>query len=391
MDTDSTLKIALAILNLCFELKEWKQLNDHISLLCKRRAQSVEKVVKNIVQRGVEMVEMTPDKETKRDLIETLRTVSAGKIVVELERARLTRMISEMKEEEGDVDKAAEILQAVYVETIGSMETREKAAFLLDQVRLCMAKKDYVRVEIISNKINPKTLQEEKLEDLKLKYYYLMNEFYKYRGDYLASCKAWLEVFRTKSIQEDVKKSEEALNKTILYCILAPFDSEVSDLLHRLQKEPMVMKIPRLKGLLENFTTTELMHWPLQHEKEWKQQEVFQGEKGDERWSDMHKRVVQHNIRVIAEYYEKMTMKRLANLLQLDEAKVEEHLSEMVTSKQIFARIDRPAGIISFAKKKSAAEQLNVWSADISELLSLVEKTCHAINKENMMYGIKSA
>jgi len=308
-----------------------------------------------------------------------------------LERARLTRMISEMKEEEGDIDKAAEILQAIYVETIGSMETREKAAFLLDQVRLCLAKKDYVRVEIISNKINPKTLQEEKLEDLKLKYYHLMNEFYKYRGDYLASCKAWLEVFRTKSIQEDVKKSEEAVNKAILYCILAPFDSEVSDLLHRLQKEPMVMKIPRLKGLLENFTTTELMHWPLQHEKEWKQQEVFQGEKGDERWSDMHKRVVQHNIRVIAEYYEKMTMKRLANLLQLDEAKVEEHLSEMVTSKQIFARIDRPAGIISFAKKKSAAEQLNVWSADISELLSLVEKTCHAINKENMMHGIKSA
>ena len=60
---------------------------------------------------------------------------------VELERARLTRILAEMKEAEGNVAEAAELMQDVTVETIGAMDLREKAAYLLEQLRLCLAKK----------------------------------------------------------------------------------------------------------------------------------------------------------------------------------------------------------------------------------------------------------
>ena len=46
------------------------------------------------------------------------------------------------------------------VETFGSMEKREKVEFILEQMRLCLAKKDYVRTQIISKKINTKYFEE---------------------------------------------------------------------------------------------------------------------------------------------------------------------------------------------------------------------------------------
>lgn len=35
-----------------------------------------------------------------------------------------------------------------------------------------------------------------------------------------------------------------------------------------------------------------------------------------------------------------------------------------------------------------AEETLSDWGSDISELLHLVEKTCHLINKENMLHKV---
>jgi len=46
------------------------------------------------------------------------------------------------------------------VETFGSMEKKEKVEFILEQMRLCLAKKDFVRTQIISKKINTKYFEE---------------------------------------------------------------------------------------------------------------------------------------------------------------------------------------------------------------------------------------
>ena len=63
----------------------------------------------------MKFVDVTPDKKTKLELIDTLRTVSAGKIFVELERARLTKILAEIKENDGDIAGAAETLQDVQI------------------------------------------------------------------------------------------------------------------------------------------------------------------------------------------------------------------------------------------------------------------------------------
>lgn len=41
------------------------------------------------------------------------------------------------------------------------MERKEKIEFILEQMRLCLAKKDYIRTQIISKKINTKFFEEK--------------------------------------------------------------------------------------------------------------------------------------------------------------------------------------------------------------------------------------
>lgn len=46
---------------------------------------------------------------------------------------------------------------------------------------------------------------------------------------------------------------------------------------------------------------------------------------------------------------------------------MEKHVSELVVAKAITAKIDRPAGVITFAAAPQAEEQLNGWAGNIGE------------------------
>jgi 26S proteasome regulatory subunit N5 len=54
-------------------------MNEHIVTLSKRRSQLKQAITK-MVQEAYELVEKTPDLDTKLKLIETLRTVTTGKV-----------------------------------------------------------------------------------------------------------------------------------------------------------------------------------------------------------------------------------------------------------------------------------------------------------------------
>ena len=101
-----------------------------------------------------------------------------------------------------------------------------------------------------------------------------------------------------------------------------------------------------------------------------------------------HARVTEHNLGVVSAYYGRITLERLASLLELELGKMEEQLCDMVSKKQIYARIDRPSGVVTFQAPKSPNELLNDWAGDIGSLLNMLEGTCHLIHKENMVHKI---
>lgn len=101
--------------------------------------------------------------------------------------------------------------------------------------------------------------------------------------------------------------------------------------------------------------------------------------------------MIEHNVRVIAKYYTRIQMSRLTQLLDLAEDETEKYISELVTSKTVYAKIDRPARIVSFAKPRDADDVLNEWSHNMKSLLGLLERIDHLITKEEMMARIQPA
>lgn len=113
-------------------------------------------------------------------------------------------------------------------------------------------------------------------------------------------------------------------------------------------------------------------------------------EEAHQRWKDLRKRVIEHNVRVVAKYYTRIQMGRLTELLDLAEDETEKYISELVTSKTVYAKIDRPARIVSFAKPRDADDILNEWSYNMKSLLGLLERIDHLITKEEMMANIQA-
>lgn len=157
--------------------------------------------------------------------------------------------------------------------------------------------------------------------------------------------------------------------------------------------------MPRDAELLKLFTVHELMRWPNVAKRfgaDLCSTDVFDAQpnqsadkKANKRWEDLRKRVIEHNVRVVAKYYTRIQMSRLTQLLDLTEDETEKYISELVTAKTVYAKIDRPARIVSFAKPRDADDVLNEWSGNMKSLLGLLERIDHLITKEEMMANIQ--
>lgn len=88
-------------------------LNETLVSLMKKHG-LLKQAVTKMIQHAISLLD-TVDLKTKLGLIDTLRLVMDGKIFVEVERARLTRVLSKMKEDEGETVEAADILQELQV------------------------------------------------------------------------------------------------------------------------------------------------------------------------------------------------------------------------------------------------------------------------------------
>ena len=54
----------------------------------------------------------------------------------------------------------------------------------------------------------------------------------------------------------------------------------------------------------------------------------------------------------------------------------------------LYVKIDRPSGIINFKAPRECESVLSDWASDVSKMLTLMENTCHLINRETMVYKV---
>ena len=205
-------------------------------------------------------------------------------------------------------------------------------------------------------------------------------------------------IYDTPSIQENEHDKLQTLKNVALFIVLSPYDNEQSDLIHHILKEKHLQDIPKYKSLLDQFINQELidqkklvqLYGPelKQGSKDSPPTSVFneKSEEGRQRWEDLKKRVVEHNIRIMAKYYTRVTLKRMSELLDLKIDETEDCLSKMVVDKSVEAKVDRLDGIVHFSKNQDPNEKLNDWSHNISDLMGIVLKTTHLINREEMVH-----
>lgn len=278
-------------------------------------------------------------------------------------------------------------------------------------------------------------------------------------------CETAQAVLKAIDYTRDEAEWKAVCESVIVYAVLSPWSNDVSDLLARYAVDKRLRDIPTAKALVDLFTTSEIIAWPLTEslQQALQRHEAFQidptkvgtgvevlpggiasrgifgmeptgsalsedvlatlkyqehlkkvpGSTGGALkakdpslsapstalkssillsieeinatwWPILQKRVVQHNIRVVAKSYSRIKSVRLAEILGLNAATTEAQVSELASSKQIYVKIDRPAGVVNFMQPKAAPDVLSDWGADIDQVLNLIERTTHLIQKEYM-------
>uniref|UniRef100_A0A915DUW3 PCI domain-containing protein n=1 Tax=Ditylenchus dipsaci TaxID=166011 RepID=A0A915DUW3_9BILA len=315
------------------------------SLLCKKRS-IIKYSIKNMIQACCEMVEKVGvgENEDKAKLIETLRTVTAGKIYVEVERARLTKRVVEKLEAEGKLEEARKMIMELQVETYGSMEIKRKVRYLLHQMRLTIYQKDYLRASFIGRKISTKFFDSEAddIQDMKLEYYKYMIEIGLNGEDYLDVCKHYRAVFATPKVQADPLKITEALKCVVLYVLLSPHNNEQWDLVHRIRQTRELEMIPEYRELLELFINQEIIGWKETVIAKFEPMlcrgnpaspptDVFgSNEAGKKKFDRLRECVGEHNVRMVAKYYTEISFQRMAELLEMPIDEMEKFVCNLI-------------------------------------------------------------
>mmetsp|Transcript_52259 Transcript_52259/g.62960 ORF Transcript_52259/g.62960 Transcript_52259/m.62960 type:complete len:453 (-) Transcript_52259:160-1518(-) len=392
-DLPSLVRVCESSIQFCKDCNDDDALIATLKNLSTRRSQK-SKAISAMVSKAIGWVlegdGFTPKKEgssaemTER-LVVCLRDITDGKIFLEAERARLTRALAMIKEKDGKIAEAADCLQEVHVETYGSLSKREKVEFILEQMRLTLAKCDYVRAAIVAGKINRKVIAEDGMEDEKIKFFTLLSQYHTHERDAFELAKDYHHIYSTPSVREDDVKGREALQSTVLFLVLSPYSNEQQDMMNRVNNDASLEKMEPCKATLKLFLTKEIISYPTPQQPFLESLPAFTSGGISSHWREtMHTRIIQHNIRVAASYYRRIHGARLAQLLNLDPVVLEREISNMVSDGGVYAKIDRPKDIIRFAASQSAEEILSDWASDVKTLLHLVEKTTHLIHKENM-------
>jgi len=231
------------------------------------------------------------------------------------------------------------------------------------------------------------------LEQLKIKYFTLLIEYYFNSNQFLDIAKSYQQIYNTPIISADPSQWNRFLKHMVVFISLSPYDNEQSDLMNRVNLDPNLEKLPLYKELVTLLLRQEVINWEQLHEQynaEFSQLEDFQNEERAKLlWDELKTRVVEHNIRTVAKYYKSITIERFSKLLALDVKDTEKQLCKLVTQKVIYAKINRPSGIVSFRKPKTPEQRLNDWGNDIKSLLNVVEKATHYIQRENMIHHLE--
>lgn len=364
-DDIANCEVCRTIASLCIDRKRWQDLSNNIAILSKRRGYS-RKAITDIVDMSMAALDSISDIEVRVSVVRCLLEVTEGKIFVEVQRARLTKLMVDYLEGENKLDEAMNLLQELRLEVLTTMDEAERMKLMLHQFWLCLETHDALRSQLSAEKIKDQKLP---TDELKLEFLdYLIRYHTEFTNDFMEIADAF---YKTYKINNDSK----ALMHSIIAAILAPRSDKQLQFFTEVSQLRDLTLLPDSKMLLSIFMGRDLISYP-----------DFDNRFGsliEEGHKDiMRRRVIEHGLRTISKYYSRIRLERLAQLLVLSVDELEQRIIDLVFSENFYARIDRPKGIVTFKKQKKVSEVADEFSENIAKVCKLVDKANSLIEKE---------
>ncbi|KRX42005.1 26S proteasome non-ATPase regulatory subunit 12 [Trichinella murrelli] len=414
-DMNSNATVQVNIVSVCFSEKQYDILKEQIIALSKKRS-LMKYANSKMVQACVELMPSVSCKKAKFELIETLRKTTEGKIYVEVERARLTHMLSQMKEEDGDIEGAVKVLLELQVllknKQICIFIFLIFIGFILNRVvrwknrRKCSSCWNscacaYCEMILCARRSSRKRFLQNfsKHQDLKFKYYKLMILLDLYNKNYVGVSNHYYNLSETETFH-DKSKIVTFLKNAVVYAILAPYSAEQWSTISRISEDGNFDQIPKYKELVQLFIKEEIISWKkdilgvYDKLKAWSVSSTDYVEEYVEsqehilaNLEQLQCRVGEHNMRIVSKYYSRIYLNRIAELVDWNVEKTEEFLCKLIVNGTIpLAKICRPSGVVTFVPKKKSQEELDDWAVGTVDVMEKINKVTHLILKERMMY-----
>ncbi|TRY53517.1 Rpn5 like 26S proteasomal regulatory subunit 12 with PCI domain [Cryptosporidium tyzzeri] len=382
-------------------------------------------------------------------IITILSEITQGKIYLELERARLMLILSNIKQEDNDLKEASKLLEDITVETIGNMDLREKTQYVLEQMRLSLLCKDFVRLQIFAKKINPKII--EKFIDLKVIYYQYLIILWHYEQSPKEISMCFLNLLNSiANFENDTENSYEKLigeipeymkspisqynfsekmpttasciEGYVIYLILGPYSTNIRDELIKFNKDyqkHIERNVQYISDLLNDYINNELIF--LESTKnfnytvpkyfnqltncfffsnndyemnndvyytEYKRCKINLCNKKD-RFTLFMQRIQERNISIISCYYKTISFQRVQDLLNLDGQELQLVVNHLVERGIFSAKINQPAGIITFTSNNNNG-QFNKFHNNVGEILNKLDLLKDLISNDMMIHQFNS-
>lgn len=357
-----------------------------LQTLIRKRGQ-LKAAVSAMIHTATQWSEEVSDKSLWYKLRLRLCELSEGKIFLEVERARLLLSLANYRMQSDDVDGAAKLLQDVPVETFGAIEKLEQAEFILEQLRLVMLNGDWIRAQIVSRKISPKVLETDDMKDVKYRFYSQMVQYHTHEQDYKEVCSCYEKLLETEKITSSEALTLSTVEENVIFLLLCHRSDEQRAALESLQSNyrKLLKKSPFVRILIHDVLGHNVLAWPLPDEIQ--HLRIFSDDfapNAEARRALLRRRMVQHNIYVFANFYSRVTLERLATVMNIPKLEVEREVCDLVSSHGLRAKIDRPLDEVTFQRDEHTLE---AWAQAVGRSVDLVDDACHLIDKERVIHA----
>ena len=402
-DMDLSLSTAVKVFELLQRHGDAEKLVATVTTLCNKRGQFT-KTVSELVQRCMKMVEEIPRQEEKIRFVSAIKDICEKKIYLEVEYARCAMILVKYNEKDGkNLVEAAKIIENVQVETYGSMSKFEKIEFILYQMKLNILLEDNTKLYIVSKKINQKFLDDAGFHTLKFTFNLYSFRYYLNAKDFsgASNClEAAYDAFVLFAAGDEAKldslvnaRFKNLLNRPALaesavaFRAIADFSPEKLEKLAALKTkfEQVLVDKPYALALLDSFLSGEITNCEPQNYNA-RNLLAFSGafDSDGSLLEKLRSALIAKNLAVAGKFYRAVRLSRLAVLFSADALAIEEELAQLIVDGKLEGKINRPEGIVRFARDK-AEGQLDAWAANLNRLVELVDFVCERIEREEVV------